>query len=55
MGMWNQTDKIAIPFKHTVRLALKPPWGLTCIFGKDSGVFGDINEEEEEGELSFLF
>lgn len=30
-------------------------WSLTHIFGKGSETFGDINEEEEEGELTFLF
>lgn len=43
----------AIQFKQTLNLTGKPMWRLTHIFGKGSETFGDINEEEEEGELVF--
>lgn len=55
MGVWSQTDKIAIQLKQTLNLIWKPMWSLTHIFGKGSKIFGDINEEEEEGDLIFLF
>lgn len=56
MGVWSQTDKIAIQFKQTSNLTWKPMWRLTHTFGKGSQIFRDINEEEEEGDLGcFLF
>lgn len=55
MGVWSQTGKIAIWLKQTLNLTWKPMSRLTHIFGKGSEIFGDSNEEEEEGDLSFLF
>lgn len=54
MGVWSQTDKIAIELKQTLNLIWKPTWSPTHIFGKGSEIFGNITEEGEERGLVFL-